>query len=78
MRALQPWAVASVQSTSPLVAPNAYWTVATTLEAAEPGHAVRIERAPWLDFDTATALADPALDLATPLKGPFRSRAPGQ
>jgi spermidine synthase len=33
-RALQPWAVASVQSTSPLVAPNAYWTVATTLEAA--------------------------------------------
>ena len=33
-RALQPWAVASVQSTSPLVAPNAYWTVSTTLEAA--------------------------------------------
>jgi GTP cyclohydrolase II len=42
-------------------------------EAANPGHAVRIERAPWLDFDTATALADPALDLATPLKGPFRA-----
>ncbi len=32
--AMQPWAVASVQSTSPLVAPNAYWTVATTLGAA--------------------------------------------
>lgn len=33
-RALAPGAVASVQSTSPLVAPRAYWTVATTLEAA--------------------------------------------
>lgn len=36
---------------------------------------VLIERAPWLDFDTATALADPQLDLATPLKGPFRAIA---
>ena len=33
-RALNPGAAVSVQSTSPLVAPNAYWTVATTLEAA--------------------------------------------
>lgn len=33
-RAMAPYAVASVQSTSPLVAPNAYWTVSTTLEAA--------------------------------------------
>ncbi len=33
-RAMAPWAVASIQSTSPLVAPNAYWTVSTTLEAA--------------------------------------------
>ena len=33
-RALAPGAVLSVQSTSPLVAPNAYWTVASTLEAA--------------------------------------------
>ncbi|WP_404371511.1 polyamine aminopropyltransferase [Sphingomonas sp. MMS24-J45] len=33
-RALMPGAVVSVQSTSPLVAPRAYWTVATTLEAA--------------------------------------------
>ncbi|HYZ48026.1 MAG TPA: GTP cyclohydrolase II, partial [Sphingomonas sp.] len=38
--------------------------LANQREAANPGHAVRIERAPWLDFDTATALADPALDLA--------------
>lgn len=33
-RALAPGAVISVQSTSPLVAPGAYWTVASTLEAA--------------------------------------------
>ena len=33
-RAMAPWAVASIQSTSPLIAPNAYWTVSTTLEAA--------------------------------------------
>jgi len=33
-RALAPGAIISVQSTSPLVAPRAYWTVATTLEAA--------------------------------------------
>ena len=33
-RALAPAGIAVVQSTSPLVAPTAYWTVATTLEAA--------------------------------------------
>ncbi len=33
-RLLAPGGVAVVQSTSPLIAPNAFWTVATTLEAA--------------------------------------------
>ncbi|SFR84668.1 polyamine aminopropyltransferase [Sphingomonas jatrophae] len=33
-RAVAPGGMAAVQATSPLVAPNAYWTVATTLEAA--------------------------------------------
>jgi spermidine synthase len=33
-RLLAPDGVAAVQSTSPLVAPNAFWTVATTIEAA--------------------------------------------
>ena len=47
--------------------------LANQREAADPGHAVRVERASWLDFDAAVALADPALDLATPLKGPFRA-----
>ncbi|ATY33194.1 GTP cyclohydrolase II [Sphingomonas psychrotolerans] len=43
--------------------------------AAAPEGPVLVERVPWLDFDTATALADPQLDLATPLKGPFRAIA---
>ncbi|AQR74684.1 GTP cyclohydrolase II [Sphingomonas sp. LM7] len=52
---------------------------ATTLKlanqraAAAPDGPVLVDRVPWLDFDTATALADPQLDLATPLKGPFRA-----
>jgi GTP cyclohydrolase II len=40
---------------------------------AAPEGGVRLAWAPWLDLDTATALADPARDLATPFKGPFRS-----
>ncbi|WP_375382088.1 GTP cyclohydrolase II [uncultured Sphingomonas sp.] len=41
--------------------------------AATPDGPVLVERVPWLDFAAATALADPQLDLATPLKGPFRA-----
>ncbi len=33
-RLLAPGGVAAVQSTSPLIAPNSYWTVASTIEAA--------------------------------------------
>jgi GTP cyclohydrolase II len=51
--------------------------LANQAAAATPGQAVRIARAPWIDFDMATALADPALDLATPLKGPFRALPTG-
>ena len=40
---------------------------------AVPTGPVRIARASWIDLDEATAIADPALDLATPLKGPFRT-----
>ena len=43
--------------------------------AADPDRPVLVERAPWFDMATATALADPQLDLATPLKGPFRTIA---
>ncbi len=41
--------------------------------AAAPECPVMIQRAPWIDFATATALADPQFDLLTPLKGPFRT-----
>ena len=47
--------------------------LANQRDAATPGAATRIERAPWIDLSAAIALADPALDLATPLKGPFRA-----
>ncbi|KQT35412.1 GTP cyclohydrolase [Sphingomonas sp. Leaf412] len=41
--------------------------------AADPDRPVAIQHAPWFDMALATALADPQLDLATPLKGPFRT-----
>jgi GTP cyclohydrolase II len=40
---------------------------------AVPTGPVRIARAPWIDLPGATAIADPALDLQVPLKGPFRT-----
>ena len=48
------------------------------LAAADPDRPVAVERAPWFDMATATALADPQFDLATPLKGPFRTMAVAQ
>jgi GTP cyclohydrolase II len=47
--------------------------LANQRDAAVPDSPVLVERAPWLDFAAATALADPGLDLATPLKGPYRA-----
>ncbi|MFZ2996556.1 GTP cyclohydrolase II [Sphingobium sp.] len=44
------------------------------LAAADPDMPVQIARTPWIDADVATAIADPVLDLASPLKGPFRAR----
>jgi GTP cyclohydrolase II len=38
-----------------------------------PTGPVRIARASWTGLAEATAIADPALDLKTPLKGPFRT-----
>jgi GTP cyclohydrolase II len=45
--------------------------LANQLDAAVPDAPVLVQRVPWLDFDAATALADPQRDMATPLKGPF-------
>ena len=42
-----------------------------------PTGVVRIGRTDWIDLDAATAIADPALDLSRPLKGPFRTVPPG-
>jgi GTP cyclohydrolase II len=47
----------------------------TNQREALPTEPVSIARAPWIDLDAATAIADPALDLAHPLKGPFRTVA---
>ncbi|WP_245841808.1 GTP cyclohydrolase II [Sphingomonas lenta] len=47
--------------------------LANQLAAADPDSPVLVERAPWIDLPAATALADPQLDLATPLKGPYRA-----
>ncbi len=49
--------------------------LANQRDAAVPDLPVTLARVPWLDLDAATALADPALDLQTPLKGPFVTRA---
>ena len=45
----------------------------TNQRDAEPAEPVLIQRAPWIDLAMANAIADPALDLATPFKGPFQS-----
>lgn len=45
----------------------------TNQREALPSAPVQICRSSWIDLAAATAIADPALDLATPLKGPFRS-----
>jgi len=45
------------------------------LGAADPAQPVQVIRTDWIVLATAYALADPVLDLATPLKGPFRSIA---
>ncbi|MBX9882685.1 MAG: GTP cyclohydrolase II [Sphingomonas sp.] len=39
--------------------------------AGGPDCPVLVERTPWLDFDAAVALVDPALDLKHPLQGPY-------
>ena len=47
--------------------------LANQREAAEPHAPVLIRGAEPFDLALARAIADPALDLATPLKGPFRA-----
>lgn len=50
-------------------------SLANQRAAAAPSQApVWIERPSWLDHAASLAVADPVLDLATPMKGPFRTR----
>lgn len=49
----------------------------TNQRAAAGARAVLVTRMPWLDLVTGIATADPADDLAMPLKGPFPTRDPG-
>lgn len=46
----------------------------TNQREAVPSAPVLIARAPWVGLEEAIAIADPALDLARPLKGPFTTR----
>lgn len=48
--------------------------LANQLAAADPDMPVLIARTPWIDRDVAMAIADPVLDLASPLKGPFKAK----
>lgn len=45
----------------------------TNQREALPTEPVLVRRAAWIDLDAATAIADPALDLAYPFKGPFQT-----
>lgn len=47
--------------------------LANQREAATPGAPVRVQRESWHDLGAAIAIADPAFDLSTPLKGPFKA-----
>lgn len=47
--------------------------LANQREAATPGSPVRVRRETWHDLAAAIAIADPAFDLNTPLKGPFQA-----
>jgi GTP cyclohydrolase II len=52
--------------------------LANQIAAAAPDpEPVWVDRPDWLDLAGSRAVADPVLDLATPFKGPFRSRALG-
>jgi GTP cyclohydrolase II len=47
--------------------------LANQLEAATPDAPVMVARTSWLDLAAATALANPATDLAHPLQGPYQA-----
>ncbi len=66
-------AVAAFAPSGVLLSASRAATLKLTNQIEAAGEGVLVDWAPWLDLDGARALADPALDLATPLKGPFRA-----
>ena len=65
---------AGAASASLLISGNRAATLKLTNQReALPTEPVLIRRSPWLDLEAATAVADPALDLSYPLKGPFQT-----
>jgi len=58
-----------------LLAPSRAATLKLTNQLAAADGPVTIARAPWIDLSMASALADPASDLSTPMKGPFEAIA---
>ena len=46
--------------------------------AAAAGGTIRIQRADWMDLPASVATVDPVRDLATPFKGPYRTRESGR
>ncbi|WP_415642091.1 GTP cyclohydrolase II [Sphingomonas antarctica] len=65
-------AMTAFAATGVLLSASRAATLKLTNQIDASGEGVLIEAAPWLDLSGARALADPALDLATPMKGPFR------
>lgn len=65
-------ALAAFAPTGVLLSGSRAATLKLTNQIDAAGEGVLVDWAPWLDLNGARALADPALDLATPLKGPFR------
>jgi GTP cyclohydrolase II len=65
-------ALAAFAPTGVLLSASRAATLKLTNQIEAAGEGVLVDWAPWLNLDGARALADPALDLSTPLKGPFR------
>jgi GTP cyclohydrolase II len=65
-------ALAAFAPTGVLLSASRAATLKLTNQIDAAGEGVLVDWAPWFDLDGARALADPAMDLSTPLKGPFR------
>ena len=72
LEGLQPARLAALRALGPVQIVLTGWRAETLKIAAYDGEVVRLELPPDADSQQLRALADPALDLAFPLKGPWR------